>query len=454
VPRGAPVLRFLVSVEARGCSISSPGSLFSFGTVCLLMPISLSFRRTLSQRLLRLPAALAVLSLASLASCSDSGQQGGPPTANVRAQVSVVTLHPQSVVLTADVPGRTAASLVAEVRPQVTGIIRARNFKEGSEVKAGDVLYEIDPASYQATYDSAVAALKKAEAAVPNAQSKVDRYRSLTSQEAVSKQDLDDAASTLAQAQAEVAAEKAAVDSARINLDYTKIRAPISGRIDASSVTVGALVTEAQTTTLATINQLDPINVDVTQSSTDLLELRRAIASGQIKSSGTNVSVALRLEDGSRYELPGTFQFAEASVAATVGTVTVRATFPNPDRLLLPGMYVRATIEEGVAPNSFLVPQRAVTRNLKGVAVAFFVDADGTAHQRELTVRRSVGNNWLVAAGVADGDRIVVEGIQRIRDGQAVTASEVEIDEATGDIKQMALAAPAKDAGTVTHSID
>ncbi|TRL41222.1 efflux RND transporter periplasmic adaptor subunit [Rhizobium straminoryzae] len=403
--------------------------------------------------MMRLPGALAVVSLIALAGCSDGGQQSGPPTANVRPQVSVVTLHPQAVVLTADVPGRTAASLVAEVRPQVTGIIRARNFREGSEVKAGDVLYEIDPAVYQATYDSAVAALKKAEAAVPSAQAKVDRYRSLTSQDAVSRQDLDDAASTLAQAQAEVAAEKAAVDSARINLDYTKIRAPISGRIDASSVTVGALVTEAQTTALATINQLDPINVDVTQSSTDLLELRRAIASGQIKSSGTNVSVALRLEDGSRYDEAGAFQFAEASVAATVGTVTARATFPNPDRLLLPGMYVRATIEEGVAPNSFLVPQRAVTRNLKGAPVAFFVDADGTVHQREISVRRSVGNSWLVAGGVTDGDRVVVEGGQRIRDGQAVTAAEVQIDEATGDIRQVASAAPAKDAAA-PHSID
>lgn len=397
--------------------------------------------------MVRIHASLAILAAVALTGCSDNSQQAGPPTADVRAQVSVVKLHPQSVALTADVPGRTAASLVAEVRPQVTGIIRARNFKEGSEVKAGDILYEIDPAPYRAAYDSAVAALKKAEAAVPSAQAKVDRYRNLTSQEAVSKQDLDDAASTLAQAQAEVAAEKAAVDAARINLDYTQIRAPISGRIDASSVTVGALVTAAQTTALATINQLDPINVDVTQSSTDLLELRRAIAKGQIRSSGPNVAVVLRLEDGSRYEQPGTFQFAEASVAATVGSVTARATFPNPDRLLLPGMYVRATIEEGVAPNSFLVPQRAVTRNLKGMPVAFFVDADGTVHQRELSVRQTVGNSWLVAGGVADGDRVVVEGLQRIRDGQAVTAAEVEIDEATGDIQPVTFGAVAP-----THS--
>ena len=356
----------------------------------------------------------------------------------VKTEVSAMSLHPQSVAITAELPGRTSAYLVAEVRPQVGGIIRSRNFKEGSEVREGDVLYEIDPSSYQASYDSAAASLQKAEGAVPSAQAKLDRYKGLSAQNAVSKQDFDDAQSTLVQAQADVASAKAALETARINLDYTKMRAPISGRVDASTVTVGALVTADQTTALTTIRQLDPINVDVTQSSTNLLEFRRAVADGRLKTSGDNVSVHLTLEDGSQYKETGKLEFAESSVAETVGTITVRAVFPNPDRLLLPGMYVRATIQEGVAENSFLVPQRAVTRNTKGEPTAFFVNAEGKVQQRVLSVQRSIGNSWLVNKGLADGDRVVVEGVQRVRDGQDVTATAVTIDDATGEVKQAA----------------
>ena len=389
----------------------------------------------------------AVLTLA-LASCNEQAPQQQKAAADAKPQVSAVTLRPQSVTITAEVPGRTAASLVAEVRPQVGGIIRARNFKEGSEVKAGDVLYEIEPSPYQAAYDSSVATLQKAEGAVPSAQAKVDRYQGLTSQAAVSKQDLDDARSTLAQALADVASARAALETARINLGYTKIRAPITGRIDASAVTVGALVTAEQTTALATINQLDPINVDVTQSSTNLLALRKSIAEGRIKTAGDNVSVNVKLEDGSKYDKPGKFEFLEASVSQTLGTVTARATFPNPDRLLLPGMYVRATIEEGVAPNSFLVPQRAVTRDTKGDPTAMFVSSDGKVQRRTLSVQRSIGNSWLVAGGINDGDRVIVEGIQRVRDGQDVKVDNVTLDDATGEIKQAeaADAAPVKEA--------
>ena len=384
----------------------------------------------------------------ALASCNEQAPQQQKAAADAKPQVSAVTLRPQSVTITAEVPGRTAASLVAEVRPQVGGIIRARNFKEGSEVKAGDVLYEIEPSPYQAAYDSSVATLQKAEGAVPSAQAKVDRYQGLTSQAAVSKQDLDDARSTLAQALADVASARAALETARINLGYTKIRAPITGRIDASAVTVGALVTAEQTTALATINQLDPINVDVTQSSTNLLALRKSIAEGRIKTAGDNVSVNVKLEDGSKYDKPGKFEFLEASVSQTLGTVTARATFPNPDRLLLPGMYVRATIEEGVAPNSFLVPQRAVTRDTKGDPTAMFVSSDGKVQRRTLSVQRSIGNSWLVAGGINDGDRVIVEGIQRVRDGQDVKVDDVTIDDATGEIKQAeaAGAAPVKEA--------
>ncbi|MBB3286493.1 membrane fusion protein (multidrug efflux system) [Rhizobium sp. BK347] len=372
-----------------------------------------------------------------LAGCNqqNTAQNNAPA---VKTEVSAMSLHPQSVAITAELPGRTSAYLVAEVRPQVGGIIRSRNFKEGSEVKAGDVLYEIDPASYQASYDSATAALQKAEGAVPSAQSKVDRYKSLTAQDAVSKQNLDDALSALAQANADVASAKAALETARINLDYTKMRAPIGGRVDASAVTVGALVTAEQTTALTTIRQLDPINVDVTQSSTNLLEFRRAVAEGRLKTSGDNVSVHLTLEDGSQYKETGKLEFAESSVAETVGTITVRAVFPNPDRVLLPGMYVRATIQEGIAENSFLVPQRAVTRNTKGEPIAMFVAADGKVHQRVLKVQRSIGNSWLVNEGLADGDRVIVEGTQRVRDGQEVNVSPVTIDDATGEVKQAA----------------
>ncbi len=390
---------------------------------------------------------LAALSFALL-SCNQQAPQQQKAVTDAKPEVSAVTLHPQSVTITAEVPGRTVASLIAEVRPQVGGIIRARNFKEGSEVEAGDVLYEIEPGPYQAAYDSAVATQQKAEGAVPSAQAKVDRYQGLTSQDAVSKQDLDDARSTLAQALADVASARAALETARINLDYTKIRAPIGGRIDASAVTVGALVTAEQTTALATINQLDPINVDVTQSSTNLLAFRKAVAEGRIKTSGDSVSVNVKLEDGSKYDKPGKFEFVEASVSQTLGTVTARATFPNPDRLLLPGMYVRATIEEGVAPNSFLVPQRAVTRDTKGDPTAMFVASDGKVQRRTLSVQRSIGNSWLIAGGINDGDRVIVEGIQRVKDGQEVKVDEVMIDDATGEIKQAdaAEAAPVKEA--------
>ncbi|NTJ65745.1 efflux RND transporter periplasmic adaptor subunit [Agrobacterium rhizogenes] len=374
-----------------------------------------------------------------LAGCNQqpAAQNGGR---TVKSEVSAMTLHPQSVAITADLPGRISANLVAEVRPQVGGIIRSRNFKEGSEVQKGDVLYEIDPAPYQASYDSAVAALQRAEGAVPNAQARLDRYKGLSAQNAVSQQNADDAQATLVQARADVASAKAALETARINLDYTKIRAPISGRVDASTVTVGALVTAEQTTALTTIRQLDPINVDVTQSSTNLLRFRRAVEEGRLKTSGDNVSVRLTLEDGTQYKETGNLEFAEAAVAETVGTLNVRAIFPNSERVLLPGMYVRATIQEGIAENSFLVPQRAVTRNTKGEPIAFFVNADGKIQQRVLTVQRSIGNSWLVGNGVGEGDRVVVEGIQRVRDGQEVNVALVTVDDASGNLEQASAA--------------
>lgn len=399
-------------------------------------------------------AALPLLML--LAACSQENTGSAPPV--VKPEVSAVTLDPQSVAITAELPGRTSASVIAEVRPQVGGIIRSRNFKEGSDVKQGDVLYEIDPAFYQAAFDNAKATLERAQGAVPTAKARFERYSNLNRTNIVSQQDLDDARSTFAQAQADVDAATAALETARINLDYTKIRAPIDGRVDASTVTVGALVTTGQTTALTTIRTLDPINVDVTQSSANLLKFRRAVAEGRLKTNGTNVAVRLTLEDGSTYAQTGTLEFSEATVAEAVGTINVRATFPNPDRLLLPGMYVRATIEEGVAENSYLIPQRAVTRNTKGQPTAKFVTADGKVEDRVLSVQRNIGNNWLVSEGMKEGDRVIVEGSQRIAAGQEVTVSAVTIDDTTGELRQASVAgakapASAELAGADSNSI-
>jgi membrane fusion protein (multidrug efflux system) len=376
-----------------------------------------------------------------LSACNEKAAGPAPPTAQM--QVSVVSLRPQPVAITAELPGRVSASLVAEVRPQVNGIIKSRLFKEGGEVAAGTVLYEIDPASYQAAYDSSAAALQKAEATVPSAQAKLDRYRDLVRQSAVSKQDLDDAISALAQANADVASAKASLATAKINLDYTKVVAPIGGRIDKSSLTPGALVTASQTDALTTIRQLDPINVDITQSSTNLLKFRSALTEGRLKLSGPNVAVKLRLDTGTLYNQDGRFEFAEANVDQTTGTFTLRAEFPNPDRLLLPGMYARAILQEGIAENNYLVPQRAVGRNTKGEATAKFVNKNGKVEERVLVTRRTIGNNWLVDTGIADGDKVIVEGGQLVRVGQVVTANEVTIDEASGELRPAAQRAAA-----------
>ncbi|MBN9583038.1 MAG: efflux RND transporter periplasmic adaptor subunit [Afipia sp.] len=380
--------------------------------------------------------AVAVAATLVLAGC-DSGSNGnGSSAPQSLPEVSVVTLHPQAVAITAELPGRIFPSLESEVRPQITGIIQKRLYEEGSEVAEGAPLYQIDPAAYQAAYDSAVAALQKAEAAVPSASAKLERYRELVRNNAVSKQDLDDATAALAQARADVATARANVATARINLDYTTIKAPIGGRTDKSSLTPGALVTAGQTTALTTIRTLDPVYVDVTQSSTNLLNLRQAIDGGRIKLAGLNVKVRLKLENGTLYPLAGKLEFAEANVNTATGTFTVRATFPNPKRLLLPGMYVRAIVEEGVAPNSFLVPQRAVTRNTKGEPTAMILGKDDKVEERVLTVGRSVGNAWLATAGVGDGDRVIVEGTQFVRIGQKATGVEATIDETTSEVRE------------------
>lgn len=379
-------------------------------------------------------AATAILALAAQGGNSEVYAQM-PGGAASKPQVGVIELQPQSVAITAKLSGRTVASIDAEVRPQVGGIIEERMFKEGSEVKAGDVLYRIDDDAYQASYDAAVATLRKAEAALPSAETKLQRYEELIGQNAVAKQDLDDARAALAQAKAEVASAKAAVETARINLDRTQIRAPISGRVEVSSLSVGALVTASQSDALTTIRQLDPINVDVTQSSTNLLNLRKAVREGRVKLSGDNVQVRLFLETGEEYPETGKLEFSEAYVDPTTGTYTLRAEFPNPDRLLLPGMYVQAVVEEGVAQNSFLLPQRAVSRNARGEPTGFFLGADGKVEQRVLKVEGNVGNNWLVTEGVSAGERLIVEGMLFVKAGGEAIGTLVTINATTGEVE-------------------
>jgi membrane fusion protein (multidrug efflux system) len=349
------------------------------------------------------------------------GRGQAPPTRPV--EVGVVTMRSERIVLTTELPGRTAAYLIAEVRPQVNGLITERNFVEGSTVKAGDLLYQIDPAPYQAAYEQAKAALAVAEANLPPARSRAERLKGLVEIHAVGQQDYDDAQAALLRAEASVASARAAVESARINLSYTPLKAPISGRTGKSSVTPGALVTAYQPTPLVTIQQLDPIYVDVTQSSADLLRLRRSMESGRLKSPGSDESkVRLLLEDGTPYSRVGRLQFRDVTVDPTTGSVELRMVFPNPDATLLPGMFVRAIVEEGVNEKVILAPQQGVTRNRKGDAVVLVVDKDGKVIQRMLEVDRAIGDRWLVTKGLVDGDQVIVEGLQKVQPGASVKA--------------------------------
>lgn len=357
----------------------------------------------------------------TLSGC-DEPQAAVKPAAPAPVEVGVVEIRPEPLTLTTELPGRTRAHLVAEVRPQVGGIIEQRLFREGAEVGAGDLLYRIDPASFQAAYDSAKAALAKAQADIRSVQLKAERYKDLVRIKAVSDQDYDDARAALAQAQAEVEAQKAALETARINLDYTQVRAPIAGRIGRSSVTPGALVTADQTTALATIQQLDPVYVDVQRSSTEWLELQQALKSGRLSHPGADgsITVRLKLEDGSDYPQTGRLLFSEVTVDAGTGAITLRAEFPNPDQRLLPGMYVRAVLEEGIAQQALLVPQRAVSRDARGKASALVVNADGKAERRDLVTERAVGDRWLVTTGIAAGERVIVDNLQKVKAGALV----------------------------------
>ncbi len=364
---------------------------------------------------LALAALLMVLLLAACDTQPKARQQRSVP------EVSTVTVQAQEITEFSELPGRTSAFRIAEIRPQVNGLIQKRLFTEGSDVKAGQVLYQIDPAPFQAALDNALAALGRAVANLPSIRSRAERYKSLLADKAVSQQDYDDAAAALAQNLADIQYWKASVQTARINQGYTKVTAPISGRIGRSSVTDGAIVTAYQPTALATIQQLDPIYVDVPQSTIALLRLERNLQDGRLDRDGKKQNVVrLVLEDGSTYPQEGTLQFRDVSVDPTTGSVILRMVFPNPQGVLLPEMFVRALINEGVNKQAILVPQQAVSRNQKGEPFALIVGPENKVVLRMLTFDRAIGNKWLVSKGLDSGDRVIVEGLQMARPGAVV----------------------------------
>lgn len=352
-----------------------------------------------------------------------AGQQQAP-------EVGITTLKSAPLKITTDLPGRTSSFRIAEVRPQVSGIILKRNFVEGSDIKAGESLYQIDPATYQAAYDSAKGDLAQAQANAQIAALTVKRYKPLLGTKYISQQDYDTAAATQSQTAAAVQAAQAAVESARINLAYTKVTSPISGRIGKSSVTEGALVQSAQTTALATVQQLDPIYVDLTQSSEDFIRLRDELKSGQLQQTNGKAEVKLLTQDGKEYSQSGTLEFSDVTVDETTGSITLRAVFPNPDHNLLPGMFVRARLDEGTNPNALLVPQQGITRTPTGQATAMVVGADNKVEVRNVTADQAFGDKWLVTSGLKDGDRVITTGLQRVKAGAAVTPQEVSDDSA------------------------
>lgn len=360
-------------------------------------------------------ALVAGLSFTGCSKPKSAPPPSGPP------EVGIVVVKPEKVTLTTELAGRTVPQMIAEVRPQVSGIVMKRLFTEGSDVKAGQTLYQIDSATFEAAYASAKAVQARVEASLVSLRLTEERYRDLVKIKAVSQQDYDNAFAVLKQSEAELAAARAAVETVRINLAYTKVTAPISGRIGRSSITTGALVTAGQSSALATIQQLDSMYVDVTQSTAELLKLRQNLADGVLKKS-SSAQVKLLLEDGSAYPLTGTLKFSDVTVDQSTGSVILRAVFPNPKLALLPGMFVRALVVEGVNDNAILIPQRGVTRNPKGDAMVMTVGAEEKAEPRPIKVVRTVGDSWLVSEGLKAGDRVILEGLQKARPGTPVKA--------------------------------
>lgn len=369
----------------------------------------------------RAPQLLAATALSlALAACGGGEPPGGP--GGQKGQVTVVTLKPETVTLTRELPGRTSASLIAEVRPQVSGIVERRLFTEGGLVRAGQPLYQLDDKTYAADLETARATLARGEAALNSARLNAKRSSDLVKIDAVSRQDDEAAIATLKQSQADVASGRAAVQNASVVLGRARISAPISGRIGKSAVTQGALVTANQAEPLAVVQQLDPVHVDISQSSAELLALRKQIAAGTLTEANTPVTILL--EDGSKYPLDGKLAFSEVTVDEGTGSFLLRVVVPNPDQLLMPGMYVRALIGTGVRQNALLVPQQGITRDPKGSATAMVVNAKGQVEPREVQVGQAIGDKWLVEGGLKAGDRVIVEGLQKIGPGMPVDATE------------------------------
>jgi membrane fusion protein (multidrug efflux system) len=380
---------------------------------------------------MRPPIARAVplIALLLLGACGEESQK---PAAQMAPEVGVITLKPQEAKISTVLPGRVVAYQTSEVRPQVTGILLKRNFVEGAEVREGDLLYEIDPVQYKAALASAEAAVQRADATLVSVKLKAARKTQLLQTNAASQQDVDDAVAAYKQGEADVKAAQANRDTAAISLDRTKVTASISGRIGKSTITPGALVTASQATAMTTVQQLDPVYVDLDQSTSEMERLRSQIAGGKLKRPAEGVQVELLMESGKTYGHKGKYGFTDASVNESTGSVSSRAIFANPERALLPGMYVRARVVAGVDPAAILVPQRAVSRNPLGQAVALFVDKDNKIEQRTLDLGEDVDGNWLVRSGANAGDRLVVDGTQKARPGAAVKTVEVAVDPATG----------------------
>ncbi|EAM4315454.1 efflux RND transporter periplasmic adaptor subunit [Salmonella enterica] len=361
-----------------------------------------------------------IFSAALLAGCNDQGDTQAHPG---EPQVTIDVVETAPLAVTTELPGRTSAFRIAEVRPQVSGIVLKRNFTEGSDVEAGQSLYQIDPATYQADYDSAKGELAKSEAAAAIAHLTVKRYVPLVGTKYISQQEYDQALADARQSDAAVVAAKAAVESARINLAYTKVTSPISGRIGKSNVTEGALVTNGQSTELATVQQLDPIYVDVTQSSNDFMRLRQSVEQGSLHKDSASSTVELVMENGQVYPLKGTLQFSDVTVDESTGSITLRAVFPNPQHSLLPGMFVRARIDEGVQPNAILVPQQGVTRTPRGDAMVMVVNDKSQVEARNVVAAQAIGDKWLISEGLKPGDKVIVSGLQKARPGVKVKAT-------------------------------
>ncbi|MFB3896638.1 MAG: efflux RND transporter periplasmic adaptor subunit [bacterium] len=361
-----------------------------------------------------------------LAGCTSHPPQGMP---KMTPEVTTVTVQTQRLVLTTDLPGRATSSRVSEVRPQVSGLILKRFFKEGSFVKEGDLLYQIDSAQYQAAYNQANAAVGIAEANLPALRLRVERFKALVATHAIGQQDYDDAVAALHLAEAQLESAKTAVESARINLSYTPIKAPISGQIGKSNVTEGAMVTAYQAIPLATIQQLDPIYVDVPESTAAILKLQNQLIDKKYSSnSALQKKVTILREDGSTYLLEGTLEFRDVTVNPTTGSVSLRITVPNPKHTLLPGMFLHAVVKEGILEKAILVPQAGVIRDQKGEPYCWVVDTSGKAQMQMLTIDRAVGNQWLISSGLTAGDRIIVEGTQRLQPGVMVTLTTTTTD--------------------------